>query len=77
MNIKKTKIRCKIKDKIQNIPLWNEIEKEFFLKKDNKIQNITVGYRGILIDEYNFGKIDFEKTNCNALGYLNSMEKLY
>ena len=32
------------------IPVWNEIEKKF---KD-KIQNITVGYRGILVDEYDF-----------------------
>ena len=29
---------------------WNDIEKQF---KD-KIENITTGYRGILIDEYNF-----------------------
>ena len=30
------------------IPIWNDIEREF---KD-KIPNITVGYRGILLDEY-------------------------
>ncbi len=32
------------------VPIWNDIERQF---KD-KIQNITIGYRGILIDEYDF-----------------------
>ena len=32
------------------LPIWNDIEKQF---KD-KIQNITTGYRGVLIDDYNF-----------------------
>lgn len=32
------------------LPIWNDIEKQF----KNKIQNITTGYRGVLIDDYNF-----------------------
>ena len=32
------------------MPIWSEIEKQF---KD-KIENITIGYRGILIDEFDF-----------------------
>ena len=32
------------------IPIWNDIEKQF---KD-KIENIAIGYRGILIDEFDF-----------------------
>ena len=38
-------------DALKNcLPIWHDIEKQF---KD-KIENITTGYRGILIDEYNF-----------------------
>ena len=32
------------------MPIWNDIEKQF---KD-KIENITIGYRGIIIDEFDF-----------------------
>ena len=32
------------------LPLWKEIEKEF----QEKITNMTVAYRGIVIDQYDF-----------------------
>ena len=38
-------------DALKNcLPVWNDIEKQF----KGKIENITTGYRGILIDDYNF-----------------------
>lgn len=32
------------------LPIWKEIEKEW----KQKIENVTVGYRGVLIDQYDY-----------------------
>jgi len=32
------------------LPIWKEIEKEW----NQKIENVTVGYRGVLIDQYDY-----------------------
>ena len=32
------------------LPIWKDIEKEW----NQKIENVTIGYRGVLIDQYDY-----------------------
>ena len=35
------------------LPIWKDIEKEW----NQKIENVTIGYRGVLIDQYDYTRI--------------------